>query len=87
MSNDVTTTGRAPWRYVLLDADRADPKLILATVEEPGDVEPVFPAADTGEVLAWVQRRLVTEHVTLVPLPRGTIVWRVDETPPEAATG
>jgi hypothetical protein len=84
MPNHPTTNRTGPWRLLILDRDPADPKLILATVEEPDDVTPAWPAPGphaTGEAITWVRRRLVTSHVTLTPLARPE-VWRVDENPP-----
>ena len=45
MSHDPTTTGAGPWRILIYDPDRADPKWIVATVAAAGDVRP---AGHTG---------------------------------------
>jgi hypothetical protein len=39
MPNDPTTTGRGPWRILVLDRDHTDPKWLVATIA-PGDVRP-----------------------------------------------
>jgi hypothetical protein len=46
VSHDPTTNGasKGPWRLLVLDrTDRTDPKWVLATVTEPGDVRPAAP--------------------------------------------
>jgi hypothetical protein len=79
MPNHPTPTGNGLWRLLVIDRDPADPKLILATVAAPGDVEPASPSAP-GEALAWVRSQLGRPHAILVPMP-GAGVWRVDEQP------
>ena len=54
MSHDSTTTGRGPWRILVLDRDHSDPKWLLATIA-PGDVRPAHLDATVDEVTAaWV---------------------------------
>jgi hypothetical protein len=70
--------GNGPWRILILDADPADPKWILATVTQPGHVRPANPeAAVVDEVTAaWVIRS------SEIPDPLLTAVrakcWRID---------
>ena len=74
------STATARWRILILDPDPADPKWLLATVTEPGDVRP----ASSGETelddvaAAWMRARN-GEAPTLTALPRA-LCWRVDET-------
>jgi hypothetical protein len=77
----IPASGNGPWRILILDRGRDDPKWILATVTSPGDVEP----ADLGDVLAilpagsaWVRGQLGQPRATLTPMTRAH-VWRVDE--------
>ena len=46
MPHDPTTTGRGPWRLLILDRDLGDPKWILATVATPADVRPARPGRE-----------------------------------------
>jgi hypothetical protein len=70
--------GNGPWRILILDADPADPKWILATVTQPDHVRPANPeAAVVDEVTeAWVV------HSSEVPRPVFTAIpakcWRID---------
>ena len=70
--------GNGPWRILILDADLADPKWILATVTQPDHVRPANPeAAVVDEVTeAWVV------HSSEVPRPVFTAMpakcWRID---------
>jgi hypothetical protein len=70
--------GNGPWRILILDADPADPKWILATVTQPDHVRPANPeAAVVDEVTeAWVA------HSSEVPRPVFTAIpakcWRID---------
>jgi hypothetical protein len=70
--------GNGPWRILILDADPADPKWILATVTQPDHVRPANPeAAVVDEVTeAWVV------HGSEVPRPVFTAMpakcWRID---------
>ena len=85
MPHDSTTTGRGPWRILVLDRDHSDPKWLLATIA-PGDVRPVtniesVTSGAVDEVTArWVAARHGPGHVALTPLPRAH-VWRIDEHP------
>ncbi len=70
--------GNGPWRILILDADPADPKWILATVTQPDHVRPANPeAAVVDEVTAaWVV------HSSEMPDPLLTTMrakcWRID---------
>jgi hypothetical protein len=68
---------------LIVDRDPDDPKLILATVAAPGDVEPAGTTGPDGmgEALAWVRGLLGRPHATLTPMTHAD-VWRVDEDPP-----
>ena len=85
MNDRPTITGTGPWRILVLDRDPADPKWILATVMDPGDVRP----AGLGErgltgwaaVTTWLHG-LLGRPAKLTPLFRPD-VWRIDETLPE----
>jgi hypothetical protein len=73
------STGNGPWRLLILDPDPADPKWILATVAEPGDVRPASASeTELDEVAAaWVRARNGQAH-TLTRMP-GALCWRVDD--------
>lgn len=77
-ASDPTTSG--PWRLLILDPDPADPKWLLCTVCQPGDVRPAAPGEATPDdvAAAWLRARNGGAH-TLTALP-GAICWRVDET-------
>ncbi len=82
MSPIIPASGNGPWRILILDRDRDDPKWILATVTIPSDVRPALldgaGANASGQAAAaWVSA-LTGRPVTLVPIP-GALVWRVDE--------
>jgi hypothetical protein len=70
--------GNGLWRILILDADPADPKWILATVTQPRHVRPADPdAAAVDEVTAaWVV------HSSEIPRPVLTVMpakcWRID---------
>ena len=81
MSHPAPRPGNGPWRLLILDREPGDPKWIIATVANPGDVQP----ADFGDVLAilpaggaWMRRLLGKPYATLTPMTRAH-VWRVDE--------
>jgi hypothetical protein len=78
---DPSTTPSArsgPWRILILDRDPADPKWLLATVADPGDVRPAGPGGTPGEMTtAWVSTRYGLA-VVLTPLS-GALAWSVDE--------
>jgi hypothetical protein len=68
-----------PWRILILDRERSDPKWILATVAAPGDVRPAAPDAAVDDVTtAWVAARRGLAHIQLTQL-LGASCWRVDE--------
>jgi hypothetical protein len=77
MPNHPTNTGTGPWRILILDRDREDPKWIVATVGAPGDVRP----ARRGETepddvnAAWASRN--GRNAVLLPM-RGALAWRID---------
>jgi hypothetical protein len=75
--NDLPT-GNGPWRILILDPDPGDPKWILATIAEPGDVRPAPPCdTEPGELAAaWVRARN-GQAPTLTAMP-GARCWRVD---------
>jgi hypothetical protein len=81
MSVNPTTSGKGPWRLLVLDRESGDPKLILATVCDPLDVCPAGRRATTGEALGaaqgWLLTRTGQPGVTLTPLT-GAEIWRVD---------
>jgi hypothetical protein len=69
-----------PWRVLILDRERGDPKFILATVSGPADVRP---ARDGDDGVDEVTRRWVATAsglllAELTPMTRAH-VWRVDE--------
>jgi hypothetical protein len=80
--------GTGPWRVLILDRDRTDPKWLLCTVARPGDVRPAQPGigtrrADPGAAVdemttAWVASASGLYRPTLIPLP-AALAWRVDE--------
>jgi hypothetical protein len=79
MPLDSTTTGRGPWRLLVLDRDDTDPKWILAIVAAPGDVRPARPDTTVDEVTAaWVASAAGLYRPALTPLP-GALAWRIDE--------
>jgi hypothetical protein len=71
-----------PWRVLILDrsdgTDR-DPKWIVATVADAGDVRPAAPTDQApGELITrWAASRAGAAGVALVPLRASC--WRVDE--------
>jgi hypothetical protein len=68
-----------PWRILILDRERGDPKWILATVATPGDIRPARPDAIVDEVTAaWVASAAGLFDPLLTSLP-GALCWRVDE--------
>ena len=76
-ASDPTTSG--PWRVLILDPDPADPKWLLATICQPGDVRPAGPGeTELDEVTAAWVRSHNGEAPTLTALPRA-LCWRVDE--------
>jgi hypothetical protein len=69
----------APWRLLIHDPGRDDPKFILCTVAVPGDVRPTTADATMDEVtVRWVAARHGGDHIELTRLPHAA-VWRVDE--------
>jgi hypothetical protein len=89
MNENPTPARKGPWQLLVYDHDTGDPKLILATVCDPADVEPAW-RGPTDRVLelatAWLLKR-TGEPGQLVPLD-GAEVWRVDPHPsPEGETG
>jgi len=80
MSHDPTTTGRGPWRLLVLDPDITDRKWLIATIA-PDGVRPAGLADGVGvdEVTAaWVASVAGLSRPSLTPLP-GALAWRVDE--------
>jgi hypothetical protein len=77
MSENPTTTTAGPWRILVLDRDTADPKLILATVAAPADVEPWPAGCDPETATGWLLTRTGLPAVTLTAMP-GAQVWRVE---------
>jgi hypothetical protein len=73
MPNPTTTTRNGPWRLLVLDPDREDPKWLIVTVSHPRDVRPADPAAtDPDDVTrAWAGGALTAV--------RHARVWRIDE--------
>jgi len=43
MSHDPTTTGRGPWRLLVLDPDITDRKWLIATIARMGSARPASP--------------------------------------------
>ena len=80
MSHSLT---KGPWRVLVLDPDPADPKWIVATVVELGDVRPADPVATVPDDVtrAWVASRCRRADSGLTPIRRA-LVWRIDEKPP-----
>ena len=77
-------TAGAPWRLLVLDADPADPKWIIATVALPADVRPATMAEGGRRYEGWAGtaqwvREQVGRPVRLVPI--SGMVWRVNEQP------
>ena len=72
--------GNGPWRILILDADPADPKWILATVTQPDHVRPANSAAALVDEVtaAWVASAAGLFRPALTPLP-DALAWRVDE--------
>ena len=82
MPHDSTTTGRGPWRLLLLDRDPTDPKWLVATIA-PGDVRPVtdikLVIPDVDEVThAWAASVSGLWRPVLTRLMHPE-VWRLDE--------
>ena len=79
---DRTMNDSKPWRMLILDASKDDPKWLIATITMETDVRPAVMEAsgsryrDWPEVTAWV-RQQVGGSVTLVPV--SAVAWRVDE--------
>ena len=73
MTNDPTTTPSGPWRMLILDPDREDPKWVIARVEGPDDVMPanLLAAGPDAGIRVWAGGEL-TEV-------RRARVWRIDE--------
>ena len=67
-----------PWRILILDADPADPKWILATVTQPDHVRPANPeAAVVDEVTAaWVMQSSEIPDLLLTAIRAKC--WRID---------
>jgi hypothetical protein len=79
MSENPTTTGRGPWRILILDPDITDRKWLLATVA-PDGVRPAGLADGPGvdEVtVRWVASScgLAVPVLSLMP---GARAWRID---------
>jgi hypothetical protein len=70
--------GNGPWRILILDADPADSKWILATVTQPGHVRPADPdAAAVDELTAvWVMHTSEITRLVLTAMPAKC--WRID---------
>jgi hypothetical protein len=62
----------APWRLLVFDPDPADPKWVLATVLDPGDVRSAAAPDDPEAVAGWVTAR--TGAARLDPIP-GALAW------------
>jgi hypothetical protein len=71
-----------PWRVLILDPYRADPKWVLATVASPRHVRPASSTArDVDDAIAaWVIATSGLHHLTLIALP-SALCWRLDERP------
>jgi hypothetical protein len=69
-----------PWRVLILDRERGDPKFILATVSGPADVRPARDGDDGVDEVTrrWVATASGLHQPELTPMP-GATVWRVDE--------
>jgi hypothetical protein len=76
--NDPSTLPGGPWRLLALDPDHGgdDPKWMLATITDPGDVRPAAPGETVTDVASWVNSRYGTPY-TLTRLP-GARCWRID---------
>ena len=70
--------GHGPWRILILDADPADPKWIMATVTQPGHVRPADPdtAAVDEVTTAWVVHSSEVPRPVLTAMPAKC--WRID---------
>ena len=82
MPHDSTTTGRGPWRLLVLDRDPTDPKWLVVAVA-PGDVRPVTSIAsvipDMDEVThAWAAAASGLRRPAFTRLVHPE-VWRIDE--------
>jgi hypothetical protein len=82
MPNDPTTTGRGPWRILVLDRDHTDSKWLLATIT-PGDVCPAgnikLAIPDLDEVTqAWAATAAGLWRPAFTRLVHPE-VWRIDE--------
>ena len=73
--------GNGPWRVLILDGDRADPKWILVTVARPEDVRPAKPGAAAVDrvTAAWVALGSGLNKLTFIAMP-AVRCWRIDET-------
>jgi hypothetical protein len=75
MSYSTTT----PWRILIRDPERGDPKWIIATVVAPRDVRPARDGDGVDEVTQrWVASASGLDQPALTPMP-GALVWRVDD--------
>jgi hypothetical protein len=82
MSHDSTTTGRGPWRILVLDRSPDDPKWLVCTVA-PGDVRAVtdfkFVIPDVDETTAvWAASAAGVLRPAFTRLVHPE-VWRIDE--------
>jgi hypothetical protein len=82
MPNDPTTTGRGPWRILVLDRDHTDPKWLVATIA-PGDVRPAgnikLAIPDLDEVTqAWAATASGLWRPVFTRLVHPE-VWRINE--------
>lgn len=84
MNQSVDSSARAtapPWRTLLLDRDRTDPKWIMATVALPLDVRPAVLDID-GRYTGWQSAAhwvagSVGRHASLSPMD--ALVWAIRE--------
>ena len=81
--NDAPTSATAsngPWRILILDPDPADPKWIVTTVADSGDVRPAEPGETAPDEVtaAWVNARLHRPAAALAAMPR-VLAWRIGE--------
>ena len=70
--------GNGPWRILILDADPADPKWILATVAQPDHVRPANPEAVVVDEVtaAWVVHSSEMPDPVLAAMRAKC--WRID---------